>query len=149
MNWFLLSLVAGVIIVLTIVAIIVIWKADSPQVYLYYNKGANPTTLTEAIAAAPALGGQIATPAQVQAAQQAGAEWCVVGWASDGNVYFPMQSTVAGCGAPGINKASCADFGNNCGVLVYGKKPSSGTANVLPFNGSQWSQWEWYNPFHQ
>ncbi len=148
MNWFLLSLVA-VIIALTIAAIVVIWKADSPQVYLY-STGANPTTLSEAqnIAAGPPLGGQIATPAQVQAAQQAGAQWCAAGWASDGNVYFPMQSIVAGCGSAGINRGSCAGYGNNCGVLVYGKKPSSGTANVRSFFKSQWSQWKWYDPFH-
>ena len=147
MHWILLSLVAAVIIVLTIAAIIVIWKADSPQVYLYYSENANPTTLAEAQNIAATLG-QIATPAQVKTAQQAGAEWCSAGWASGGNVYFPMQSTVAGCGAPGINKGSCATYGNNCGVLVYGKKPPSGTANVVPFNGSQWSQWKWYKPMH-
>ena len=150
MNWLLLFLVA-VIIALTIAAIVVLWKADSPQVYLYSNESANPTTRAEAqnIAAGPALGGQIATPAQVQAAQQAGAQWCAAGWASDGNVYFPMQSTVAGCGSAGINQSSCASYGNNCGVLVYGKKPSSGTANVLPFNEYQWSRWKWYDPFHE
>jgi len=149
MNWLFLSIIALIIIV-TVGAIVLIWKANSPQVYLYYNKGANPTTLTEAqnIAAAPALGGQMATSAQVQAAQQAGAQWCAAGWASDGNVYFPMQSAVAGCGSPGINQGSCSTYGNDCGVLVYGKKPSSGTANVLPFNGSQWSQWKWYEPAH-
>ena len=149
MNWFLVFIVAA-IIVITISAIVLIWKADSPQVYLYYNAVANPTTLAEAqnIAAAPALGGQIATPAQVQAAQQAGAQWCSAGWASDGNVYFPMQKTIAGCGSPGINKSSCSRYDNNCGVIVYGKKPSSKTTNVVPFSGSQWSQWKWYDPMH-
>lgn len=149
MNWRFLSLVALIVIV-TVVALVLVWKAKSPQVYLYYNPAAYPTTLAEAqnIAADPSLGGQLATPAQVQAVQQAGAQWCAAGWASDGNVYFPMQSAVAGCGKPGINQTPCSAYGNKCGVLVYGKKPSQGTANVVPFNGSQWSQWKWYNPIH-
>lgn len=144
----LLLAIVTAIVVLTIVTIVFIWKAGSPQVYLYEDSTALPTTVDEADNIAIKYGGTLATPTQVQDAYNAGAEWCAAGWASDGNIYFPMQSTQAACGAKGINKGKCSNFGGACGVLIYGKKPSSGTSNVRGFNVSQWSQWEWYNPLH-
>ncbi len=149
MNWLVFAAAAVVILVITGFVIFVMYQTSRPQVYLWYNNGKNPDGRSAAISQAINLGGIIAIPQQVDASQQDGAAWCAAGYASDGNVYFPAQSTEAGCGTKGVNPSDCAsDYGNNCGVLVYGKKPPSGSADILPFNGSQWSQWKWDQPFH-
>ena len=150
MNWIWFGIAAVLILVVTGVVIYVLYQLMEPsQVYLWSKSGQNPLTVSDARNQAIQLGGVIAAPSQVEASQQDGAAWCAAGWASDGNVYFPEQSTQKGCGTKGVNKGDCAtDYGNNCGVLVFGKKPPQGTANILPFNGERWSQWVWYDPFH-
>ena len=56
-------------------------------------------TQTEATATCRALGGELASKAQLTQAYDDGAEWCSCGWTSDNNTngYFPMQSAKAGC----------------------------------------------------
>lgn len=149
MNWLNLSIVAAVIIALTAAVIFVLWQAERPQVYLYNNSSNAATSGSAAENIAVGLNGALATPAQVQASYNAGASWCVMGWASDGNTYYPFSApSTSGC-VHGLNKGTCADYGGACGVLVYGKKPPQGTSNITAFNGSeQWSQWKWYSPFH-
>lgn len=149
MHWVLLAGALVVIAVVTVAVIFVLWKMGASEVYLYYDSTSNFSSLSEARNKAIEMNGEVAHPSQVLDAQKAGASWCAAGWASDGNVYWPQQSNPPkGCGSPGVNPHTCANFNNSCGVLIYGKKPPSGTSGVLPFNASQWSQWKWYNPFH-
>lgn len=145
-NWAMLSILIGL---LAAAVIFVIWRASASQVYLYYDASNGVSTLEGAQSVAANLGANVATPAQVGAAYAAGASWCIAGFASDGNVYYPYTGTTGSGCTHGLNgPMSCSAFGGNCGALLYGPKPSSGTANVVPFNGSQWSQWKWYEPFH-
>lgn len=46
-----------------------------------------------------AAGGDLATRAQLEAAQARGAQWCAWGWLKDGTVGLPMQATTGGCAA--------------------------------------------------
>ena len=137
------------IIVLVVVVIAVLgiavfayemYERNLPEVYLVTTvvknlKDANTLATTT-------YGGVVASPVQLQDAWTAGAEWCVGGWASDGNNYFPQQTTNPNglCGTAGLNK----NRSTKVGVLVWGRKPSQSSSlgqNVLPFDGSsRWSQ---------
>ena len=83
---------------------------------------------------------RVATTAQLTAAQQAGADWCSTGWVSDNaSAMYPTNtSTGPGCGGPGVQVWTPGS--GNAAVNCYGVKPPYGTAQVLPFNQSRWSQ---------
>jgi hypothetical protein len=68
------------------------------------------------------LGAQLATIAQVEEAQGAGADWCASGHVSNGPPRFPIQVERSGCGAKGTNV-----YGSTSDLRVatcYGIKPS-------------------------
>jgi len=68
------------------------------------------------------LGAQLATIAQVEDAQGAGADWCASGHVSDGPPRFPIQVERPGCGAKGTNiYGTDSDFRV---ATCYGIKPS-------------------------
>lgn len=146
--WTLILLVI-LILVVAAAAVGLIWQYQQPQVFLYYDPGALVSSTSEARNAAAFFNGVLATPTQIEAAQSAGADWCAPGFGSDGHTYVVLPSDTPGCGKKGVNKGQCSSYsGAKCGVLVFGRKPPSGTQGVLPFNGAQWSQWQWYWPFH-
>jgi hypothetical protein len=68
------------------------------------------------------IGGDLATLAQLQAAQAGGGQWCSAGWLKDvATPRWPMQVAVSGCGGPGVNEsAGATTAGANC----YAIKPS-------------------------
>lgn len=96
-------------------------------------------TSNEAASTCAAAGARLATPDEIAAAQQLGANWCACGWASDGTAYYPMNKIVSGykygCGSVGVNNCGQVDFaGNKACATCFGKKPPAGTAGVLPFS---------------
>jgi len=101
----------------------------------------------QATATCASLGAVVATDAQLINAQINGASWCAAGWVADSTssqtpppittAQYPMTTTVAGCGAIGIN-----DFGSPAvaGVTCYGPKPAPSSFPTglmsVPFNQS-------------
>ena len=81
-------------------------------------------TQADAQALCKKIGGDLATQAQLEAAQKGGAQWCSGGWVKDAtSLKWPMQVGAAGCGGPGVNDwAGPTTGGANC----YGIKPSAG-----------------------
>jgi hypothetical protein len=76
----------------------------------------------------------LATYDQIEAAYNAGAEWCVYGWSEDQMAFFPTQNatwsklqkdpkTKNNCGRPGVNGGHIANPYIKFGVNCYGKKP--------------------------
>lgn len=59
-----------------------------------------------------AAGGDLATRAQLQAAQARGAQWCAWGWLKDETVGFPMQVATEGCGAAGLTYSANSGYIN-------------------------------------
>lgn len=82
----------------------------------------------------------LATKGDLDAAQAAGAQWCVYGWLKDGTKAFPMKSMYTNCGEIGVNtsescKGSCPSS-NTSGAICYGMKPKSDKQagfTILPF----------------
>jgi hypothetical protein len=67
------------------------------------------------------LGAEVATTAQVEEAQGAGADWCASGHVSNGSPLYPIQVKREGCGEKGINR-----YGTQRDLRVatcYGIKP--------------------------
>ena len=116
------------------------------EVYLINAPKVQSASQAQALAAQ--YGAQVASPAQVQAAYTAGADWCIGGWANDGHNYTLTQQTVSGCRTQGINKDLICDPNYTCalGVLAYGPKPAKtilgAPTAIEPFNrrNGQWSQ---------
>ena len=115
----------------------------TPEVFITCpGPGAYSLTSDEAAGACAALGARLATPDEITAAQQLGANWCRCGWASDGSAYFPMNKIVSsygyGCGSEGRNNCGQVDFAGNKGCATcFGKKPTGAAATaagVLPFS---------------
>jgi hypothetical protein len=77
-------------------------------------------------------GADLASYAEIVAAQKAGAQWCATGWMADstpvdaqGNVYgmaFPMQEFVSGCGG-GSGVWPYVPPSGRGGAVCYGVKP--------------------------
>jgi hypothetical protein len=85
-----------------------------------------------------------ATYAQLESAQNAGAEWCSAGFMNDGTCAWPRQTAKVGCGGPPI--AKWCPSGEIGSMTVYGVKPAKetsdrGTYKILPFNDVKWSQY--------
>lgn len=92
------------------------------------------------------LGGTLATPEQLKAAHEAGADWCSTGRLSDGSAAYPINTSIRpGCATePKIAPYLPAD--NLTGATCYGPKPSLDTASnmavkVVPFNETSWSMY--------
>jgi hypothetical protein len=100
-----------------------------------FNLGNNNLTYEEAQAVCKMFGADLANYDQVEAAYNAGGEWCQYGWSQGQMAFFPTQkstwtglqnnpATQNACGRPGINGGYIANpnvrFGANC----YGQKPT-------------------------
>ena len=122
---------------------------------VYWIGGSNNMSFNDARALCTKAGGDLATLAQLQSAQGAGAQWCDWGWLKDSSVGYPMQSTE--CQGPGVKHTSGhTPNGANC----FGVKPSqtapsftvpntSITGSAKPFstysNPAGWSQSTYVN----
>ena len=106
-------------------------------------------TKVQAEAKCQSYGGNLATTAQVTAAQVAGADWCACAWVSDGDGIYPISrpngTVVGGCGGPNSGIKYCPTqaatlWGANC----YGVKPPKGQfIDVMPFiTNGRWNQAE-------
>lgn len=104
-----------------------------------YTKG-------EAAGVCAKYGGKVATTAQLEEAQRAGADWCFSGWVADGDGKWPITTTpIPGCGWMGINSWTWQDAAGvpKAGVNCYGPKPRPTEVKqggILPFNGDLWDQ---------
>jgi hypothetical protein len=113
---------------------------QAPEVFAVCgDNGAYSFAFKDAESTCASYGARLASPGEITAAQQSGAQWCSCAWASDGNAYYPMQQSLSGCGSPGVN--SCGSSANAC-VSCFGVKPPSGTTDVQSFSSAtnKWSQ---------
>jgi hypothetical protein len=103
----------------------VFWIGEN-QTYSYSTKADARKACLEAGA------DDLATDAQLTAAQKAGAQWCKCGWLKDTeDKKYPMQeSGIAGCGSSGIN--NCGNAATS-GATCYGNKPSITIAARLSY----------------
>jgi hypothetical protein len=90
-------------------------------------------------------GAQVATTAQLQQAQQAGADWCFGGWVSDSSTpLYPITTNVGpGCGNGNIGIMEYKPSNLLAGVNCYGPKPGIDdytTGTIQPFSQTQWNQ---------
>jgi hypothetical protein len=91
------------------------------EVYAVGRPGYSFTQNTAALLC-KSLDAQLATIAQVEEAQGAGADWCASGHVSNGPPRFPIQVERSGCGAKGTNVYGTeSDFR---AATCYGVKPS-------------------------
>jgi len=101
-------------------------------------------TLDQAPQICAKYGAQVATTAQLQDAQNHGADWCFTGWVSDSNnaMYPITTSTMGGCGNGRSGVMTWTPGNNNAGVNCYGPKPGINDYpnTILPFNQSVWNQ---------
>jgi hypothetical protein len=92
------------------------------------------------------FGAKVATTAQLEEAQRAGADWCFSGWVADGDGKWPITTNpIPGCGWMGINSWTWQDENGvpKAGVNCYGPKPRPTEvkpSHILPFNGDLWDQ---------
>lgn len=111
-----------------------------PEVFQVCPGGGYNLTQDEAAAACQAAGARVASKAEIDEAYGRGANWCSLGWASDGSAYFPMNKIlpeyVYGCGGPQVNGPSdMAWAGNKACAACFGVKPPQNNApGVLAFN---------------
>ena len=107
-----------------------------------YTKG-------EAAEVCSQYGGKVATTAQLEEAQKAGADWCFAGWVADGSDMaqkWPITTNpIPGCGWMGINTHNWKDANGvpKAGVNCHGPKPGPTDAPsgvIKPFNGDLWNQ---------
>ena len=121
----------------------VVQGASPPEVFqVLAPTGSYQIAQADAAATCSIFGAQVATMAQLTAANQEGAEWCASGWVSDSNTpQLPITSlaNVVGCGNGSSGVLPYLPYNNLANVNCYGVKPVSGTENVLPFNSQQWS----------
>jgi len=100
----------------------------------------------EAATGCQSVGAQLATEAQVIAAQENGADWCATGWVSDSDTsMYPITTRIQqGCGNGSARVVKWTPETNKAGVNCYGVKPSKTTADprILPFSESKWSRYE-------
>lgn len=115
-------------------------KIQPPEVFAVCPNNDYTVAFQDAESTCASYGARLASPGEITAAQQAGAQWCRCAWASDGNAYYPMQqSGIAGCGPAGVN--SCGQMtqswnwnpGKGC-VTCYGVKPPAGSADISNFS---------------
>jgi len=100
------------------------------------------STQADAPAVCATYGAQVATLAQLQTAQQQGADWCSAGWvADDPTPHWPTNtSTQPGCGIGSPAVVAWMPPNNLASVNCFGKKPApSSSASIMPFNTTSWN----------
>ncbi len=99
-------------------------------------------TRQEAPSVCAKYGATVATTAQLQEAQQKGADWCFSGWVTEGSGKWPITlNPISGCG----DRQGIIEWtpGERAGVNCYGPKPSPESSlsdNIFPFNANSWFQ---------
>jgi hypothetical protein len=98
-----------------------------------FNIATNAFTYQDAPAVCAAVGAQLATYDQIEAAYEDGAEWCNYGWSADQMAFFPTQKDTwktlqangqgNNCGRPGVNGGYMENPNLTFGVNCYGVKP--------------------------
>jgi hypothetical protein len=95
----------------------------------------------EAIGVCAEYGADLATYADIAAAQSAGDQWCSWGWISDGyQAAFPMKYGADGCGGPGVSTWAVPAGDYRLAANCYGSPPlqvyvKAGDTIVYGFNG--------------
>jgi len=103
-------------------------------------------TKGEAAGVCAQYGAKVATTAQLEQAQKAGADWCFSGWVADGDGKWPVTTNpIPGCGWLGINNWTWQDANGvpKAGVNCHGPKPRPTEVKpgvIKPFNGDLWDQ---------
>jgi hypothetical protein len=104
------------------------------------------TAKGDAAGVCSALGAELATRAQVAAAQAANADWCSTGWVSDqDSALYPITYEVqGGCGNGSAGVKEYTPPNNLAGVNCYGVKPAKDGANdrIRAFNAKRWSRYD-------
>jgi hypothetical protein len=107
---------------------------SNPNIKQVFNIKNNIYTLDDSAGVCGALGANVASINQLIDAHKQGADWCNVGWTSDGLAAYPIQYSTWKtlqdnepskrniCGSPGINLAR-NDPNLLYGVNCYGVKP--------------------------
>ena len=107
---------------------------SNPNIKQVFNIKNNIYTLDDSAGVCGALGANVASINQLIEAHKQGADWCNVGWTSDGLAAYPIQYSTWKtlqdnepskrniCGSPGINLAR-NDPNLLYGVNCYGVKP--------------------------
>jgi hypothetical protein len=118
-------------------AVIPLMASEYPEVFHVRTNGYTYTSRDQASAKCTEYGADLATYAELLAAQQAGAQWCSTGWMADntpadstGKTYaiaYPMQEALSGCGSgaavwPHVPTDANAPNGRG-GATCYGIKP--------------------------
>ena len=113
-----------------------------------FNISNNLYTYDDAQAVCSAFDAKLATYDQIEAAYNAGAEWCAYGWSEDQMAFFPTQNatwsklqkdpkTKNNCGRPGVNGGYIANPYIKFGVNCYGKKPKPTDADLNRLDAKQ------------
>lgn len=113
-----------------------------------FNISNNLYTYDDAQAVCSAFDAKLATYDQIEAAYNAGAEWCAYGWSEDQMAFFPTQNatwsklqkdpkTKNNCGRPGVNGGYIANPYIKFGVNCYGKKPNPTDADLNRLDAKQ------------
>ena len=115
-----------------------------PEVF-QVSPGGYTLTQDQAAATCATYGASVATSAQLQQAQQQGADWCSTGWVADsGTPAYPINtSTAPGCGGGGTGVMQYLPPSNTAAVNCYGVRPPPGEPDILP-----WNQSSWYTPMN-
>lgn len=121
-------------------------KLQKPEVFAVCPDGGYTVDSNSAEGICSSYGARLASPQEIQDAQEQGAQWCQCAWASDGNAYFPMQQSMPGCGTSGVNSCNTMQNGweavpGKACVTCFGLKPSQGTTDILSASSAtnQWS----------
>jgi hypothetical protein len=113
-----------------------------------FNISNNLYTYDDAQAVCSAFDAKLATYDQIEAAYNAGAEWCAYGWSEDQMAFFPTQNatwsklqkdpkTKNNCGRPGVNGGYIANPYIKFGVNCYGVKPKPSDADLNRLDAKQ------------
>ena len=113
-----------------------------------FNISNNLYTYDDAQAVCSAFDAKLATYDQIEAAYNAGAEWCAYGWSEDQMAFFPTQNATwsklqkdpkkkNNCGRPGVNGGYIANPYIKFGVNCYGKKPKPTEADLNRLDAKQ------------
>jgi hypothetical protein len=118
-------------------------KRTGPTQVFAVSNGGYTTPKDQAQQVCSQYGAQVATTAQLQDAQNKGADWCFTAWVSDSNqaMYPSTTQLMSGCGNGRAGVTTWTPPTNKAGVNCYGPKPGvddvpSGT--ILPFNTISW-----------
>jgi hypothetical protein len=113
---------------------------EMPKLEVFQVKGYDYTK-DQAAGQCSAYGATVATRAQVNAAQAAGADWCSTGWVSDqAAAVYPITTTlISGCGNGSAGVKQWTPPNNKAAVNCYGVKPASDD-KLHKWNATKWSR---------